>query len=357
MKSRKFLKITALLLALFQLTSVLSGCLPISPGIASMLEDALSQASEQHEDEQQEPPAQSSETEPSGESSAADSAVNPLFWEISSEKYSGRVYLFGSIHAARADTYPLPEHIMEAFDSSDALAVECDTVAFEEDQNRQMNALRSIAYLDGTTIRDHLSEQNYADAVELLRSLDLYASQYDYYKPALWTSILDSHIVALAGLNYDRGLDEFFIRRAKESGMEMLEIESVEFQYDMLGGFSDRLQELMLEDYLAEDALEDQAEGLKQLYESWACGDPSGLFDESDDSSQIPEADRVYYDEYTEKMLTERNTRMADAAESYVKRGMNVFLVVGSAHMLGSGGIVELLRARGYEVTEYQNRY
>ena len=48
---------------------------------------------------------------------------------------------------------------------------------------------------------------------------------------------------------------------------------------------------------------------------------------------------------------------MADAAESYVKRGMNVFLVVGSAHMLGSGGIVELLRARGYEVTEYQNRY
>ncbi len=360
------MRLTAAALVLFQLMALLSGCLVINPDLTSAIGSALSQAiSEQRRQESSQTETGSaaensdksgSEQSPEQSGAPSQSGIDPLFWELTSAKHSGKVYLFGSIHAARDDAYPLPEHILRAFESAEALAVECDTIAFEDDTDQQVAALRSIAYLDGTTIYDHLSEDNYYRAVELLRNHGLYAEQYNYYKPMLWTSILDSYIVDQAGLDYERGLDDYLMRRAKQSGKEIIEIESVEFQYAMIGGFSDRLQELILEGYLEDGALDRQVESLRLLYEAWARGDAKELSGESDDGD-IPAEERKYYEEYNTKMLTERNIRMADAAESYLKRGMTVFLVVGSAHMLDDGGIVRLLRERGYTVTEHENRY
>ncbi len=360
MRSRIFLKFAALLLALCQLAAIVSGCFPITSGVASAVGSAISRAAEQLSEARQESASEESSQPDSGEpglseGSGAEGTVNPLFWEVSSDDYSGRVHLFGSIHAARPEAYPLPGHIMSAFENAQALAVECDTIAFAEDQDRQMTALRSLAYLDGTTISSHLSAENYKAAVALLRSLGIYAPQYDYYKPVLWTSLLDSYIVSQAGLSYNSGIDDFFTRLAKASGKELLEIESVEYQYDMLGSFSDRLQEIMLEDYLYDGVIEDQAESLKRLYASWEDGELSGLL--SEDGETQSQEDSEYYEEYVQKMLTDRNLRMVDAAESYIKRGMDVFIVVGSAHMLGDSGMVKLLRERGYTVTEHEDRY
>jgi len=56
-------------------------------------------------------------------------------------------------------------------------------------------------------------------------------------------------------------------------------------------------------------------------------------------------------------MLENRNVRMTDAVESYIKRGMTVFMVVGTSHMVDKIGIVNSLRERGYTVTEHADRY
>ncbi len=387
MKKRMLLKVAALLMVLLQLTSLMSGCLLIRPDkLASLFEEAVSGAfegvsvPEVQESSQQSSSAEMQSGQQSGESSApeqqssemsqqsseaaqpapaAEGEIDPLFWEVSSDSFSGKVYLFGSIHAAREDAYPLPEHIRNAFDASDALAVECDTIEFEKSTSRQIASLRAMAYLDGTTIADHISPENYEKAVALLTQLDAYVPQYDIYKPCMWTSAMDSYIIEKAGLSYDFGLDNNLMQQAKSIGKQVLEIESVEFQYGMLGGFSDGLQELMLEDYLYDGALDEQAEGLKELYEEWSKGNASALIDDADedDMAEMTEEERALYVEYNTQMLTNRNARMADAAESYMRRGMKVFLVVGSAHMVGDEGIVKLLRDRGFTVTEYRGRY
>ena len=68
------------------------------------------------------------------------------------------VWLFGSIHVGYEDFYPLPDYVTDALEGSDGLAVEFDIVNFESDYLAQTNALTKLVYLDGTTIRDHLSE-------------------------------------------------------------------------------------------------------------------------------------------------------------------------------------------------------
>ena len=44
------------------------------------------------------------------------------------------------------------------------------------------------------------------------------------------------------------------------------------------------------------------------------------------------------------------NLKMAETAEHYITDGKTVFYVVGLAHMLGEGGLVQLLKQSGYTV-------
>ena len=57
-------------------------------------------------------------------------------------------------------------------------------------------------------------------------------------------------------------------------------------------------------------------------------------------------------DEYNTKLVTERNIAMTDKVEELLKGNKDVFYIVGSAHMIGEDGIVDLLQKRGYTVTK-----
>ena len=54
--------------------------------------------------------------------------ITPLMWRVTSPAGQS-IYLFGSIHVAEESIYPLPGFIMDAFDSSEYLAVEIDFYA------------------------------------------------------------------------------------------------------------------------------------------------------------------------------------------------------------------------------------
>jgi len=338
MKKKQILKLTAILLTVLQLAALLSGCIFV-PGFGEA-EAPLPTIAE-------------------GIVETGESSIDPLFWEVTSEQYSGKVYLLGSMHACTADTYPLPAHIMEAYSGSEAVAVECDILEFENNMAQQVSAMQYIMYSDGTKIADHLSEESYNSAVARLKELGIYSTQFDRYKPMMWSSLIEGEIVEKAGLSYDYGVDSYLLAKAKIDGKTVLQIESVEYQYSMMGGFSDGLQELLLQDYLPEDAVETQTEIMKSLYDGWKMGDFSVLSNEisEEELAELTEEEKVYLEEYLASMIDERNVRMTDAAESYVKRGMTVFLTVGAAHMVDENGIVNALRERGYTVTEHGGRY
>lgn len=296
-----------------------------------------------------------SETEPdetnNEEQSQPEKGSTPLLYKVSDDK-GNVVWLFGSIHLGRESYYPLPDYVTEAFENSDALAVECDIVAFENDISAQVSALQKMLYTDGTTIKDHISEDTYNKAKKILQDNNMYSFAIDYYKPILWESFLDSCVYALVEADSDLGIDMHLLNLAKKNGKEVLEVESVGFQYGMLSSFSEELQIYLLESAI--EGFEDTdaliAE-LNEMLDIWAKGDEKEFSDYLGAEEEFEdEKEEQLYEEYNNAMLVSRNKNMTEYAENALKSGKEVFICVGAAHVVGKGAMAEQLRNLGYNV-------
>jgi len=272
----------------------------------------------------------------------------PLMWRVTSPD-GQTMYLFGSIHVADDEIYPLPDFIMNAFNASDYLAVEVDLLAFENDELAQQALALSLMYSDGRTIVDEIGEELHERAKAVMAELDLDLEGMpleilDLFKPSFWVTMLTAEAVERAGMSEEFGLDKFFLIEAAERGMEILEIESVEAQIEMFVGFSAPLQIFLLEGALNVDEV---AAYLRELYSMWKQGDRQGI--EALANSESEEMDELA-EEYWDALLTQRDLIMVEVARRYMAEGKNVFYVVGLLHMIGENGIVEQLIQHGYIV-------
>jgi uncharacterized protein YbaP (TraB family) len=50
--------------------------------------------------------------------------------------------------------------------------------------------------------------------------------------------------------------------------------------------------------------------------------------------------------------LTDRNERWVPKIEDLLRSGQNVFVVVGAGHLVGTNGVVELLKKKGFAVQQ-----
>lgn len=278
-------------------------------------------------------------------------SATPLLYKVS-DKSGNVIWLFGSIHVGREDYYPLPSYVSDAFDNADSLAVEADIVAFEKDLDLQVQAILPLVYTDGSTIKDHLSAELYERSVEVLGELDIYFQTMDYYCPSMWSSLIDSMVIEEIGVDSNLGIDRHLIEKANSSGKEIIEIESVEFQYKLLADFSDELQALLLESSIDMYENPDEAkEDINEMLDLWASGDEKAFaayLAESDEDMTAEE--ELLNEEYNNAMIVERNLTMTDFAEDALNSGEEVFICVGSAHVVGEGAMAEMLSQRGYTV-------
>lgn len=49
-------------------------------------------------------------------------------------------------------------------------------------------------------------------------------------------------------------------------------------------------------------------------------------------------------------MYSDRNIKMANNIEQFLNENKEVFMIVGAAHVLGEGGIVDLLQNKNYKI-------
>ena len=237
----------------------------------------------------------------------------PLLYKVTDE--SGNVaWLFGSIHVGREDYYPLPDYVMEAYNSADSLAVEYDVIAFQENPQAAASLLTEMMYLDGTTIADHIPQDLYDRAKAAMEGLNMYLPQYDYVKPCGWWSDMQSGMYAAWGLDTELGIDMHMLRLAKEEGKEILDVESAEFQFKMLSNFSEELQIKQLEQMvLAYENQEECKAELEIMMDLWASGDEAAF--EAyllEDASEISPDEAELNEEYNQAMIVSRNLNMTD---------------------------------------------
>jgi hypothetical protein len=158
--------------------------------------------------------------------------------------------------------------------------------------------------------------------------------------------VLSSMEMMRLGYEPQVGVDWYFLSKAGKA-KRVLELESFEYQVNLLSGFSAEEQELFL--LLALRDLKSAGEQVDLLVRAWETGDVRGL--EEVLMKKLREDQRLY--PFYEKFLYHRNREMVQKIEYYLKTTGVYFVVIGAAHLIGEKGIVEMLQAKGYKVQQY----
>jgi len=276
--------------------------------------------------------------------------ATPILYKVS-DADGDVVWLFGSVHVGREEFYPLPDYVMNAYSSSEALAVEANILTAQDDTASLIDAMKPLIYVDGTTIKDHVSEETYTAAVDALTQIGMYSSMLDYYCPAMWSNLIDTAIISELDVDATLGIDMYFLSLATEEGKEIREIESIAFQYSMLGGFSDELQEALLASSVEwVNKPEVYGQELDKLMDIWASGDEKAFEESLSASTEEEGIPTDLQEEYYTAMYSDRNNNMTDYAVDALESGDEIFICVGAAHIIGEDAIADNLRELGYTV-------
>lgn len=272
-------------------------------------------------------------------SKATKEAGRGFMWEV--QNNGNTVYLVGSMHIADDSFYPLRPEFEQAFAEADYLGVEID-LSKAADEEQQNMIMKLGMYQDGTTLKDHVSKDTYAKVGDILEQNGMKRDALDAFKPWVVETTISSLKSVMAGYEATEGIDLYFIQKALERKIPIVELESYESQLSMFDQFSKELQEKNLNAALDNfDVLDD---GVDQMADMWKKGDEKALLELT--NSMAGDA------EYNKAMLIDRNIGMADKIDGYLKsdKKAEYFIVVGAAHYLGEHGVIKLLEDKGYTV-------
>ncbi len=270
----------------------------------------------------------------------ASAAQKNFMWQVRSK--TATVYLLGSIHYLPQDAYPLSSAIEDAFRKSNVLAVEANVN--NPDQLFFAKFLESAFYPEGDSLEKHLSEDSYRLVVKEFGEFGLPPELIEREKPWFLALTLTSLELLKMGFDPNLGIDMHFLSNAGKR--RIVELESLDYQTQLLAGFSDTEQEAFLV-YTIKDLKAMRGES-EALVKAWKSGRVAAL--ESILSEGM--SNEAGMSSVWDKLLYERNGNMLLRIEKFLKTDDTVFVVVGAGHLVGRRGIVDMLRARGYSVEQ-----
>ncbi|MEO5692054.1 MAG: TraB/GumN family protein [Usitatibacter sp.] len=270
-------------------------------------------------------------------------AGRQFLWEVSS--LTNKVYLYGTVHAGRKDWYPLPAPVEKALEDSAVLVVEADIT----DTKAISTTEYSMTYKAPDSLAAHVSKEDYERFRKLLPRYAITEQQLSHMKPFMAVSVLVFSEWARLGFLPSLGIDSYLIRKAKEQKKAIVELEGVDSQ-------------MRLMDSLTEDEHRDAFEGTVKALETGLIGEQIvGMVNawQTGDPGLMLEVARKYNENVTgardfeEKFVWSRHEAMMKKIEGYLNDSKERhFIAVGSLHLAGPRGLVEMLRKKGYVVRQ-----
>jgi hypothetical protein len=263
-----------------------------------------------------------------------------FLWSVQSERNT--IYMLGSIHILRKDSYPLPEAVERVYDC-------CQKVVFETDlegmnaPDVQMKMMKMGLYSSGQTLSQNISRQTYELLKEKMDKTGLPIVQFEQVKPWLIAQTIASSELIRLGFDPSLGIDTYFFNKARNDKKETLSLETNDYQISLFAGLSKRQQEILLRQTLKE--LEVIEGNFTDMIDSWENGNVSKL-------ASIMEKSFEGYPDLYRRFVTERNKNWIKNIQRMMMKGDNVLIIVGAAHLAGKDSVIELLKEKGYKVTQ-----
>lgn len=263
-----------------------------------------------------------------------------FLWRVNSDQ--NRLYILGSIHLLKKETYPLKKSIEDAFEQTKKLVLEIDLSSANSQKIQQLMLQKSIS-TDGTMLHQSVSDETYQAVAKRAKELDIDIRVLSPFKP--WVIAMTMAAIKLQQLGFDPslGVDRHLAERAKQTDKPTAGLETAEFQLDLFDRFSAKEQELLLRQSM--DEMDHVERNVTAIVQAWKSGDVGAV------ERHLLVGMRDYPDIHR-KVIDDRNQRWLPQIENLLSRGENALIVVGAAHLVGKNGIIELLKDRGYRVEQ-----
>ena len=255
--------------------------------------------------------------------------------------------LFGTIHVGRPEFYPLPAARQARLSKFDALVLEADVT----DTTRAIGATQKYAmYAPGEDGLDKRLSPAMLKRVEaLLARNQLDPAPMLRMKPWMLGTVLSIFEAAQAGYIPALAVEAYVTRMAKADNKPILELEGIEQQFALFEDAPWSTQVAYLDDSLKAVETNAARREINRVAQAWETGDRPALERlMAEMTSQTSPGARFTM----ETILLGRHDAMVRKMESMMADGRTYLFAVGSLHLVGPRGLVEMLKARGYTVTE-----
>ncbi len=250
------------------------------------------------------------------------------------------VFLLGSIHALPEDAYPLPAEITDAFASASRVFFEID---MEESSDLGGRLLAAGALPADVRLDDVLEPETRRLLDAYLEESGLTIGPFEAMKPWMVALAVTSIELMKAGFSAEAGLDLHLAQQAREQGKNIGAFETVDYQIGLFSGM-DEEESLAFLRYALKD-MKSFVGQLGDLTSAWRHGDVDSL------SNLLTEA---FSDEpeLFERLVTVRNRAWLHQVGQLLKGDEATMIVVGALHLVGPGGLIQMLRDQGYRVEQ-----
>ncbi len=272
---------------------------------------------------------------------AADEARRPLMWSVSDS--DNTVYLLGSFHLLKADDYPMPAEIDRAFDDAESLLFEIDPREMTAPET-MLTARKYMAFDAGKSLSTVLPNATLDKLGKAVAASGSSLQAMEQSEPWAISVGLVLGMTQALGFKAELGLDQHLMARASKAGKPTAGLETIDDQMRAMDAVPHAEQARGLDEFLSDPAK--AASQMQDMHRWWRLGDTDKLdtlmrvemAEKSPQSYKLLDVDR---NKVWLPLLEERLTG-STTDDSLV--------VVGALHLLGPDGLVEQLRAKGYQV-------
>jgi uncharacterized protein len=269
----------------------------------------------------------------------ADTALHSL-WEIHGKHNT--VYLLGSVHVLRQSDYPLAPALLNAYSNAKAVLMEVN-LADSGTADMQAEVLASATLPEGQTLPAVLGKERYARAAALAHEVGIELSTFDQFAPWFAAEAISQLQLTQLGFQPEAGVEMYFIQRAKNDGKSVAGLETV---HDQISLFENMPMDTQAE-YLVSslEQAHDLPQDVDSMVHAWQRGDTQWF--QTHLQSDLKQDSRLY-----QSILGGRNRKWVPKIEALLNDDKNYLVIVGAAHLAGSGSVIDLLKKDGIGATQ-----
>lgn len=268
-----------------------------------------------------------------------ESGAHPL-WRVTSG--TDTLHIMGSVHLLRPEVYPLDPVMQSAIDSADKVAFEVD---FDSLQNVGPKFMQRGLYEGDKTIEDELADTTYAFFASTLDSLGIPPSNVKKMKPWFLGITLSGIVLQRSGYDTQAGIEQHVYRAIgeRDEEVEVVGLETIDEQLNLFASMDDDDPNKYI--YYTLKNLSESVTQIDRITEAWQAGEVQKIADLMNEGMEE-------FPEFRERLLTQRNQNWIAPIEALMQEDERVLVVVGVGHLVGENSVVDLLREKGYTVTQ-----